>query len=249
VTVHEDLAGIDFALAPSLFPVTGRVTDGLSGVGLAEATIAIPYVASTVTNSTGNFSFDIPNGTYSAHVTPQVGQPDLPATFTLVVNGARVERELALYPAGTILDGLVANAVSGLPIRGATVAVSGTTAGGAPWSAKYQANSLGRVTILVYAGEYSINATAAGYFPTTSPITTTGGGSVPLVLALNATGTGLSSPPPPPGWTFPDGAYVAGIAAVAAIAILGLFIGTRRRSPTYYDAEPDNPVDAPDEDA
>ncbi|MCI4323167.1 MAG: carboxypeptidase regulatory-like domain-containing protein [Thermoplasmata archaeon] len=243
ITVHQDLGNVDFALAPSLYVVSGRVTDGLSGTGLSDAMITIPYVASTLTNASGEYSFEAPNGTFASRVTPQSGEPDLPTTITLVVNGADVERDVALYPPGTTVDGLVADALSGEPIRGATVTISGTTAGGVPWSGRYLANSLGRVSIVVYAGQYSVNASAVGYTPATAPVTTSGGGSVPLLLTLTASPGSFLAPPASPPWTSLDWTYVAVVVGIGAAAVAGIYLGTRLGREEYGDDDGDDDGD------
>jgi hypothetical protein len=89
--------------------VTGRVTDSLNGTPLVGASVAVGGF-STITNLTGNYSINVPTGTYDVTATA-VGYQAQTVPGVVVGDGATVTQDFALVRlvpvtlSGTVTDG------------------------------------------------------------------------------------------------------------------------------------------------
>lgn len=144
---------VNFALAPP-GSVLGRVTDSVTGLAIAGATVTAANGSSTLTNSTGDYAFtDIAPGqvVFSFAAT---GYYSLERTLT-IVSGAIANGDTALTPLDPRILGEVRDVVSDQTIAGATVAYSGGTT---------TTDAIGRYTFTnVVPGTYAVTASASGY--------------------------------------------------------------------------------------
>jgi len=149
--------------------------------------------------------------------------PYSPVSFILTVTGAAVSLPLELLPPLTTVFGLVADGSSGLPIEGATVAISGTAVDGHSFSMQVTSEAGGDFRAVIPEGTYTVVATAAGYVPIQEQLAISGASS-PLVLAMN----GLSTPASGPGGTIPAVGVELLVAAAVVLVGAGVVIIVRR---------------------
>ena len=141
--------------APSDYAVSGTVTANGTGTPLAGATVAASGGPSTGTNSTGAYSLPLANGTYDLTAS---APGYLARTASVTVAGAPLTHDFALSPAPPgeySLSGLISSAATGLPVSGASVALSGgssTTSAGD-----------GTYAFTVVNGSYVVTVTDPGY--------------------------------------------------------------------------------------
>lgn len=226
VVVHSPVADVNLTLQPTTFLLSGVVRDGLTQQPLEQVTLSevLGGVPTTIaqTDGSGTYSVPLENGSHTIEVTggPSVGGVYAPVNFTISVNGGPVVHNVLLFPWVTIVYGLVADAVSGVPIQNATIVGSGLTTEHIAVSFAYSSTASGTFQIQLYWGSYTITASAAGYETVKTTITTTGDRAGQLTVSLvpspPATGTGGSGP------SFSTGtvALLGGVAAAAVAAML-----------------------------
>ena len=219
--VHSPISGLLVALSPSTFLVSGIARDALTNAPIADVEIQDQGSILATSASDGTFSFALANGSYSLTATYLGGGPvAYPSfSFSLVVNGAPQVHNLALAPPTQIVYGSVVDAVSGAPLSGAQVRVSGTSSGGIPVALTLTSNPAGGFSISLPVGNYSATATYSGYEARTVAFQSApGSGPVSLLM------TPVASVPGPS--TAPSGASVVlallglVLVAIAAVAVL-----------------------------
>jgi hypothetical protein len=224
VVVHGPTPGVGFSLSEMTYAVTGIVTDGLSGQPLANVQITqggSPVGAAT--SVTGAFELLLSNGTHFLVAGPPGGSAAYaPVPFSVSVNGAVVVHNIAVFPPAVSVDGFVASALSGMPIAGATVTLSGMTAENLPWTTSATTGPDGRFIAVAYPGTYEVRASESGFHSGSVSLQVNDTASVPVSLDLAPVS---SSGPAPSGapllWA------VAGIGGAAALAV-GLVLWVRR---------------------
>jgi RHS repeat-associated protein len=176
--------------------LTGHVVSSAGGVAIAGATViaaslagAAPHAASragradpasvamgatpastftATTDAAGNFTLQVPPGTYGVTVTATGFSSRTTSSVSLGPGAVFALGTLALDAAGTITGSVVA-ANGGAPVPGATVGIVGTLN-------LTTTDAAGRFTLTQPAGTYRLQVTAAGFVPTTTaPLTVSGG--------------------------------------------------------------------------
>ncbi len=168
VQVYGTISGLRFALPEMTYSVSGVVSNGLSGVGVVNATFQNSQGMPIGPNSTvgGSYVLDLPNGTWTVRVGPPASEPSLaPSQFTVSVNGRSQSHAVSLFPYAETLDVLVADSLTGVAIPGASLNLSGSTSAGITWSFQASVGPNGRLTVPVYPGNYTLRSGAAGYVP------------------------------------------------------------------------------------
>lgn len=237
LAVTAPVTGLRFELVLAMFPVQGTVRDGLTGAGIAGVHFLTSSGADlgSVSSSSGAFSFQLPNGTHSLIAAP--GGTSLfysAASFTVAVTGGALLHNLTLYPLGETVEGLVVHALTGTPLAGVSVVISGTTAAGVGWSTTVASGPDGRFVVIAYPGNYTVAATKAGYETTRVAIQVVYSSSAPtLPLSLElapASTTAASSNVGTMGllWVL---AGVGGAAAVAGVLVVLSRRSSLRRKP------------------
>jgi hypothetical protein len=225
VTVNGPVSGLVFTLLTMTYSVTGVVSDGLSGQPLARVEITengVPVGA--LTSANGAFSLELSNGTHSLVAElPADGGGYAPVSFVVVVGGASVVHDLSLYPPAISVEGIVASALSGSPISGASVTLSGMTSENLPWSATATSGPDGRFVALVYPGNYEVSASQTGFTSDSVALQLNSTASVPVTLDLAP-----MSPASTTGTTSGVLLYVAAGIGGAAILAAALILWVRR---------------------
>jgi hypothetical protein len=148
----------DFALTP-LGTLQGTVTDAVTHLPINGATIQIsgPGSRATTTNSSGFYNFTaLPAGSYNVTASPH-DYLNGAASGVLVVDAATTVQDFALIQLVT-LQGTVTDAVTHLPINGATIQIS------SPGSRVTTTNSSGFYNFIALpAGSYNVTASRSGY--------------------------------------------------------------------------------------
>ncbi len=219
LTVTAPVTGLTFRLGVATFLVTGTVRDGLSGLPLVGVQMTEGGVALGAPSATnGSYSLTLPNGTHALVATDLAAPAEYaPVPFVVTVSGTPTSRDLILDPPVVYVDGSVANALTGQPIAGASVTVSGTTADGPRWTTTATSDSQGRFVATAYPGIYLVAASASGYAATNVSLTLGGAANVPVSLALAPLGTGGAASVPTTVW------LVAGIAVAAGLGTVLVF--------------------------
>ncbi len=224
LTVSGAVAGLDATLAPFLYLFQGQTIDGLSGSVLSNVSIMETSLTgpSATSGPGGQFSTELPNGTYVfAATAPNSSALYAPTIFQIVISGASVNRTVRLFPPLSSLGlDLRSSAGGGGPLTNASVLVYGTAVDGAAVSYSGRADALGSLTLSVYYGQYTIVVEAPGFY-SISP----GATVAAPTLSLNYT---LTAVPSPAGSN--SGAWIAaalGISA-AAVGILGVLVWGRK---------------------
>ncbi|MCI4322736.1 MAG: carboxypeptidase-like regulatory domain-containing protein [Thermoplasmata archaeon] len=232
VTAHADVTGVDFLLAPTAYTFSGLVTDGLTGSVVSGADIETEYVGVSsviaTSDADGLFSAVLSNGSYSIVLQPPGTGGYVPQTFPLSINGANVSRNLSLYPPQTVVDGLVVDASTGLPVIHASIMIVGTTVTGIPWNETYSASSLGTVSASVYSGTYTIEASASGYASASQSVAPRGS-SQQVVFSLNVEPTNATTTPAGSGSSWNPTLAIGAVVAVGALALVAVALITRRQ--------------------
>ncbi|MCI4323132.1 MAG: carboxypeptidase regulatory-like domain-containing protein [Thermoplasmata archaeon] len=230
VAVHDNVTGIDFSLYPSAFTLSGEVRDGLTNDVLdgVELQLTLTQSALASTDADGHYAVLLSNGTYAVTVLSPEGAVYEPLAFVVTINGANVQRNVTLFPPSTSIDALTVDASSGLPVANATVTFGGTTSTGIPWTTTLHSTPLGTISLTIYAGTYVVQVNASGFTGLNQDLVPHGA-SQQIILTLTPTAPTLpattSTPSPPAGDA--EWAYGAAI-AIAAIALGGIFLATRR---------------------
>ncbi|MGI0133275.1 MAG: carboxypeptidase regulatory-like domain-containing protein, partial [Thermoplasmata archaeon] len=122
----------DFALEQSRYVIGGVVVQGATGDPLAGANVSLPPSAWQLTNSTGGFAFEVPNGSYTIRVTDQ---GYVAATQNVTVAGQSVTWNFTVLRNGSTSAPHAPSPAGGLSIPGGvdtlavvTIALVGTVA-------------------------------------------------------------------------------------------------------------------------
>jgi Carboxypeptidase regulatory-like domain len=135
-----------------------------------------------------------------------------------------VVHDLTLYPPTVNVDGIVASALSGTPISGASVTLTGMTTENIAWTAVATTGADGRFVATAYPGTYQVRASDSGFTESSVPVQLlNGSSSVPVTVDLSP----ISSTSSPASSSGPLIYVVAGI-AVAAVLTAGLILWMRR---------------------
>jgi hypothetical protein len=137
---------------------------------MAVAPGATPESSFTATtDAAGNFSLQVPPGTYGVTVTASGFSSRTTSSMSLGPGALFGFGTLALDAAGTITGSVVA-ASGGAPVPGATVGIVGTLN-------LTTTDAAGRFSLTQPAGIYRLQVTAAGFLPATTPPLTVSGGA------------------------------------------------------------------------
>jgi RHS repeat-associated protein len=170
--------------------VTGHVVSSASGAAIAGAAVTATGTSSGksavrgdlrrpagalpagtfggTTDASGNFSLQLPAGTYSVTVTAAGFGSRTTAAVSLGPGTAFSLGTIALDAVGTI-TGTVVAASGGAPVPGATVGIVGTLN-------RTTTDAAGAFTLTQSPGTYRLQVTAAGFLPTTTaPLAVAGG--------------------------------------------------------------------------
>ena len=171
----DDITGIDFALQELVFgSISGTVTDAGTGDPLAGVHVVAEMVGDhhfhhdATTGDDGTYMIDeLPPGDYTVHAgMHDYYSQDYPDTLT--INGddfTGIDFALEPFVFGGI-SGVVTDAGTSEPVAMAVV-----TAVGDNWPHNYRwalTDSLGEYSMVLLAGEYTIEVHARGYVPFTS---------------------------------------------------------------------------------
>ncbi|MCI4324050.1 MAG: carboxypeptidase-like regulatory domain-containing protein [Thermoplasmata archaeon] len=229
IKVHADVSGIDFGLTPTEFTLSGSVLDGLTALPVSGLSLENSTGIVATTDSNGQYSVLLANGTYTFTLVSNGVVQYATSSFTVVMNGGPVQRDLQVFPPQTTIDGLVVDSASGLPVANATFEIIGQTSSGIPWSATYSSTELGTVSVPLYQGTYTISATAIGYQNGSKTLSPTGS-TQQVVLSLNQVPT-TPVVPASTGSSMSDWFQYAAVAAIGAIVLGGIFLLTAGRKP------------------
>ena len=225
VDVTANLANVDFLIGVQTYAVSGIVRDGLKGTGIGNVSISEGTTVLGVSASNGAYSVELANGTHD--LVAAGGAPYTNVSFSVAVSGAPVSFPITLYPPAVLLDGLVVNSLSGLPLESVAVTISGTTSDGTTWSANAMSGADGRFVVSAYPGTYTAVGTLNGYSSAhLSVVVGAASSSEPLTLPLPPMSTSAAASPAN-AWMW---AALGGIAAAGVAAVI-VFIGRRFRGP------------------
>ena len=166
----------NFALAPDPGTISGTVTDAVTGLPIAGATVSYPPgsgSATTTTASDGTYTLaNVAPGTYTVTAS-DTGYVTQSPTNVLVSSGATTTQNFALAPNPGTISGTVTDAVTGIPIAGATVSYPPGTGSATTTTASNGTYTLANVT----EGSYQVTASAANYTAQTVTVVVGPGGS------------------------------------------------------------------------
>jgi hypothetical protein len=198
VVVQGTLTNVDFTLTAMTYAVTGVVTDGLSGHTLAGVQLTedgSPVGAATP--AAGTFELTLTNGTHElVALPPDDSSAWVAVPFVVSVDGAALVHNLVLYPPAVTVNGVVVSSLSGTPIGGAKVTISGMTLENIAWSTTVTTSSDGRFTAIAYPGTYEVQASDAGFSSGSMALQVTDTATVPVTVGLSPISTvasGVSS--------------------------------------------------------
>lgn len=165
---------------PTTGTIAGVVTDAVTGLPLAGASVATSPSTTTVsTNAQGGYSIpNVPTGSYSvtashAGYTANSGNAVAIAALTVTVN-------IALSPQAGTIAGMVTDATNGQPLAGANVTTQ-------PPTSSVTTNAQGGYSIPgIPSGTYTVTATRSGYAASSATVGVTVGGTATANLALVA---------------------------------------------------------------
>ncbi|MGB7124690.1 MAG: carboxypeptidase-like regulatory domain-containing protein [Thermoplasmata archaeon] len=223
--VHTAVSGVSFLLATRTYSVTGVVTDGLTGQPLAN--VQIEENGDPVGNATaasGAFSLQLAHGVHSLVAEPPAGSGDYVAVpFQVDVSDGAVVHDLALYPPEVTVEGTVASSLSGSPLDGAAVTVSGMTSENVPWTTTAVSGPNGRFVALAYPGSYDVRVSDPGFTASSVALQLNGTASVPVTVDLAPISSASA-----PGTSSAAALYVAAGIVAAGVLTVGLLLWTRR---------------------
>jgi hypothetical protein len=157
-----------FALVPNLGSISGTVTDFVTTLPIANATVCIgtdatcaTFTHTTTTASDGTYSFSgLTEGSYQVNVlaTNYVSQT---VTNVSVTPGGSTTKDFALVPNPGSITGTVKDSVTSAVIVGATVCIS---TGGTCTSTTTTTDGTGAYTLpSITEGSYQVTASATGF--------------------------------------------------------------------------------------
>ncbi|HEV2165740.1 MAG TPA: carboxypeptidase regulatory-like domain-containing protein, partial [Thermoplasmata archaeon] len=179
-------SGTSLTLPLSAFDweVRGEVADSGTGQGIVGANVsaasgALSAPASAISNASGGYALQLPNGSFSVSVS---AAGYLSGSATAVVHGAPLDLNLALTASGSVVRYAISGSV--------TYASNGSVAPGVPVEVDPTATAVtdptGHFSVLVPNGTYTISSHEPGWRSASRSVTVSGGPvSVSLVLAEN----------------------------------------------------------------
>ena len=217
------------------YPVTGLVLDALTQQPVNGAVVSVDvngapsgFVAST--DLSGAYVAYLTNGTHDLVVSGAPGSPVPYADtfFVVEVNGRAVAHDLVLSPGVSTLQLTVVDALTGLPIVGASVTVQGTLEQVYRVNQHFTTSGDGSIATPLYAGEYTASVVAGGYAggKVTFSLNATGRTEVTVRMVASGGPSAASGPV-----TLQIELAAAGIAALAVVAGLLLAGRPRRAAP------------------
>lgn len=147
---------LNFALQPQV-ALTGIVSDALTALPIPGAQITLDTGVFTDTNPSGLYAFLLDPGTYTVTATADGYYAQTISNVELI--SGTVELNFALQPFPPVLEGLVSDADTSLPLAGAQVSLdSGDFAFTGPD---------GRYSLTLEPGVYTVTAQTSGYYSQT----------------------------------------------------------------------------------
>jgi phosphoesterase family protein/carboxypeptidase family protein len=217
-TVAGHPVSLNFTLSPEslrAYSISGRVTYASNQSPAAGVTVELSSTGSEVTGINGSYLFSAVNGSYNLTIRKAGFSPQ---SLIVPVQGASVIEDFVLAPPVFPLAGVVSSQITGLPLPGANVSLSG-----ASWQATGQD---GRFSFLVPNGTYELEIKASGYTSWTQKVTVAGE-PVSLNLSVSLATTPSGSNPAPPA--LPVEPWEVLGAVVALLVVVGLLLVIRRR--------------------
>ncbi|MCI4323902.1 MAG: carboxypeptidase-like regulatory domain-containing protein, partial [Thermoplasmata archaeon] len=231
---------LNFSLGPFTLPVEGTVIDGLTDRAVANAELLLAGASLTTTDSTGEFTAQLPNGTYIVELAgPEgTGVPYAARNVTIAVDGRPVDLpQLVLTPVEALVTVTVIGGLDSLGIPGATVRTNGSVPDGYAWGTTASTDSLGRIQTDLPVGTYGIVVSAPGYSSVDEQIQI--GSAAPREINVTLELGGVVGPP---STSSPWLAYGVVAAIAAAVAIAAVLSYRRKAEPPQVDIlEPPSP--------
>lgn len=222
VVAHANLTGVDLALAVQTYAVTGTIAAAGFGTLIGGVQVVNGGSLLGTSASDGRYAFSLPNGSYSLETQAPVGGALSFGNigFHVTIVGGPVVEDLTLPLLSATVDGTVVDALSGLPIVGATV--SAIVPPSPSPVATLVVGASGDFTLTLGPGSFQVTASATGYASETVGVLVPND-SAPLVLALSPLAT--AGPGSPPVDYLPFAAVGVVVAAVVGVVLW------RRRTP------------------
>ena len=164
VSVSGSDVTVNVGLEPELpdeYTVTFTVTDAITADPISGANVSIDGNNLT-TNSSGEATIDLPDGTYSYTITAAGYQN---SSGNVTVSGANVNVDVSLDPMEYTVTFIVTDESSGDPVSGASVEIDGNI---------LTTDASGQAAIDLPNGTYSYTVTAPGYQTAAGSITVSG---------------------------------------------------------------------------
>jgi hypothetical protein len=220
-----------FELTPMTYQVHGQVVDGLTNEPIGGAIIWSTYTTNGQVKALANLTKTSPEGMYTlsltngTHVLEATGpSPYATVPFTVDVNGVSLNQNVTMTPALVTVHGRVVDGVTGLPLTGATVTISGEVEPGVRYDRSFTTGSSGAFTTTVYAGEYEVSTSYGSYHPLQQSFNA----SYPttaLTLRLTPLAGSAATVAPISGW------FLGAAAGIGAVSVALVAVGLSRLWP------------------
>jgi Carboxypeptidase regulatory-like domain len=229
LVVHGEVSGVTVTLSPQTYPVSGLVTDGLTGLPLGGVQILVGTTIMATTNATGRYTVDLGNGEWVI-TAEYAGSSDVnygSEQVAITVSDTNVVRNVQLFPIETVVFGLVVDSASGASLPGAAVTIVGFATDGKKIDTSLTTSPSGAFQLSLPQGSYTVTGTYGGY-ANQSVAFKPNGASNQLTVSLASTETpSVVSTPASTAWT--GVALAVGAVAVAAVAMVALGLRSARR--------------------
>ncbi|MCI4350538.1 MAG: carboxypeptidase regulatory-like domain-containing protein [Thermoplasmata archaeon] len=231
VILHAPRFGLFLLLATMTYPVQGVVRDRSNGAAVPNARILGGGLPGVTTDAAGYFTLALPNGSYA--LTAEGPNASAVAyswvNFTIQVNGAPVRHDLTLNPSGYAVLGLVVDALTGLPLSGASVAVVGNSSTGVLVRTAQLSHVDGRFGVTLPPGSYVLTTNARGY-GSNRTVLVLNAAPAPVTVALDPLSALVRGSAAWERWIVP---VAGGTVAVALAVAVVYWVWRRRRGPTF----------------
>ncbi|MGI0139800.1 MAG: carboxypeptidase regulatory-like domain-containing protein [Thermoplasmata archaeon] len=217
LNVHAEIRGLAISLGLFNWTVSGVLTDGLTGAALPGATVTIDGELVGTTGALGEFSVDLPNGTYALGLTAPGSYA--PLSFTISVDGAPIAWPATAVPRIGTLSGTVRSSSSSSVLSGASVSITGTAVDGAAVSYVATTDSGGAYSVPVYFGNYTVTFSADGFTGASQSAVVVASSSASADATLSPITTSSSASTAP--WLILGAGVALIVGALAAIGFLG----------------------------